>query len=104
MKKLLFSVLIILPSLLFSQVGIGTTSPAASAELDVTSTTKGFLPPRMTHAQRNAITSPEAGLRVWCTNCGSNGETQVFNGNDWTNISGTPASPANLNIKFLSQS
>ena len=36
-----------------AQVGIGTASPAASAQLEVTSTTKGFLPPRMTTAQRD---------------------------------------------------
>ncbi len=35
-------------------VGIGTTTPAASAQLDVSSATKGFLPPRMTTTQRNA--------------------------------------------------
>jgi hypothetical protein len=46
-------------------VGIGTTSPNASALLDLTSTTQGFLPPSMTSTQRNAITSPAAGLVVY---------------------------------------
>jgi hypothetical protein len=46
-------------------VGIGTTSPSASALLDLTSTTLGFLPPSMTSTQRNAITSPAAGLVVY---------------------------------------
>lgn len=46
-------------------VGIGTTSPDASALLDITSTTKGFLLPRMTPTQREAISSPPAGLVVW---------------------------------------
>lgn len=50
-------------------VAIGTTSaPNASAALDVVSTTKGFLPPRMTTAQKNAITTPAAGLMVYDTN------------------------------------
>jgi hypothetical protein len=40
---------------------------AASAQLDVVSTTKGFLPPRMTNAQRLAIASPAVGLEVYCT-------------------------------------
>ena len=48
-------------------VGINTTTPDASALLDVTSTTKGFLPPRMTTTQINAITSPAAGLVVYNT-------------------------------------
>jgi uncharacterized protein (TIGR02145 family) len=75
-------------SSVFSQVGIGTTTPNPSAELDVTSTTKGLLPPRMTQAQRNAILSPVAGLMVWCTDCVAAGELQVFNGTTWTNLFG----------------
>ena len=43
-------------------VGIGTTSPAATSILDLTSTTKGFLAPRMTTTQRDAIVSPATGL------------------------------------------
>ncbi|MFB3390063.1 hypothetical protein [Flavobacterium sp. LAR06] len=55
----------------YSQVGIGTTSPHASAILDITSINKGLLPPRMTTAQRNAIVWPTAGLLVYntTTNC-----------------------------------
>ena len=79
----------------YAQIGLGTTSPHASAKLDVSSTSKGFLPPRLTHAQKTAITSPVAGLSVWCTDCGSNGEMQVYNGYAWTNlVGGTAASPA----------
>ena len=74
---------------------VGTSSPHASAQLDVTSTSKGFLPPRMTHAERNAIASPvAAGLIVWCTNCGTAGELQVNNGTIWTNMIGGTASAA----------
>jgi hypothetical protein len=43
----------------------GTTN--ASAILDLTSTTKGFLPPRMTTTERNAIASPAAGLMIYNT-------------------------------------
>lgn len=50
-----------------NQVGINTASPNASAALDVSSTTTGFLPPRMTEAQRDAISSPSAGLIVYNT-------------------------------------
>jgi hypothetical protein len=48
-------------------IGIGTTSPNAAAKLDVASTTRGFLPPRMTTAQRNAISTPPAGLMIYNT-------------------------------------
>jgi hypothetical protein len=49
------------------EIGIGTSSPSASAILDITSTTKGFLPPRMTTTQKNAIATPAAGLVVYDT-------------------------------------
>jgi hypothetical protein len=42
----------------------------------------------MTAAQRNAISTPVAGLMVWCSNCGSNGEIQIYNGTDWVNFIG----------------
>ena len=70
-------------------IGIGTTSPDASAALDVTSTTKGLLPPRMTVSQRDEIINPQAGLFIWCSNCGVLGQAQIFNGWNWTNLSPT---------------
>ena len=66
-------------------VGIGTTSPNASALLDITSTTKGFLPPRMTGAQAEAITTPAAGLMIY-SNSG-NGTTITSTG--WWGYDGT---------------
>jgi hypothetical protein len=67
-----------------------------SAILDVKSTTKGFLAPRMTKVQRNAIASPAAGLQIWCSDCSSLGlgEIQNYNGSDW--ITATPSSTANI--------
>ncbi len=67
------------------------SSPDWSAMLDVSSTTKGFLPPRMTYTERNAITGAPAGLIVWCSNC-EFGELQVYNGTTWTNMVGGGAS------------
>ena len=61
-------------------VGIGTTNPHASAQLDVSSTTKGFLPPRMDSTQRNAIISPPAGLIIYNTT--TNG-LESWNGTKW---------------------
>ena len=76
-----------LPAL--SQTGIGTTSPDASAQLDVSSTTKGFLPPRMTEAERDAISSPADGLVIYQTD-GAVGLHVRYLGS-WVKIDGTNA-------------
>ena len=84
-KKLALSVVLI--ALNFStlaQVGIGTSTPDESAALDVESTTKGILFPRMTKVQRGDISNPVAGLTVYCTDCGD-GELQTYNGSSWVN-------------------
>lgn len=88
MKNVIITLLFVITSYLgiAQNVGIGTTSPNASAQLDVSSTNSGFLPPRMTYAQRNAIVNPAAGLIVYCTDC-ANGEMQYFNGTSWINMS-----------------
>jgi len=49
-----------------NKLSVGTPS-AASALMEITSTTLGFLPPRMTNAQKLAITTPAAGLVVYDT-------------------------------------
>jgi len=64
----LFSFLFIfLVNHIVGQTGIGTSTPEPSAQLDVSSTTKGFLPPRMTEAERDAISSPADGLVIYQT-------------------------------------
>jgi hypothetical protein len=74
------------------KVIVGASSEAsASAVLEASSTTQGFLPPRMNYYQKTQITSPVAGLTIWCSNCGVSGEMQVFNGGAWTNMSGVTA-------------
>jgi hypothetical protein len=65
-------------------VGLGTTSPNAAAALDVSSTSRGFLPPRMTTAQRDAISSPPEGLIVYNATRKS---LDVYNGAVWSSIS-----------------
>lgn len=62
-------------------IGIGVTSPNANAILDVTSTTKAFMPPRMTTAQKNAVASPAAGMVVYDTNMKG---ISFYNGTAWT--------------------
>ena len=61
-------------------VSIGTTSPEATAVLDVSSTTRGFLPPRMTTIQRNAISSPANGLVVYDTDLN---DLFIYESNRW---------------------
>lgn len=69
MKKLLVILAVIITFSLNAnaQVGIGIISPDGSAMLDITSTTKGLLAPRMTAAQRTAIGTPATGLVVYQT-------------------------------------
>jgi hypothetical protein len=50
-----------------AQTGIGTTTPDASAKLEIASTSKGFLVPRMTAAQKTAISLPATGLLIYQT-------------------------------------
>ncbi len=69
-------------------VGIATATPEPSAALDVSSTTKGFLPPRMSTEQRNGISSPVAGLVVFNT---SENVLNVYNGSAWASL--LPVSP-----------
>jgi len=49
------------------RIGIGTTSPHPSAKLEISSDSRGFLPPRMTSGQIEAIEDPANGLMVFCT-------------------------------------
>ena len=62
-----FLAAVVLTASTFAQVGIGTTDPNGSAALDITSTTKGLLPPRMTTDERDLITSAAKGLIVFNT-------------------------------------
>jgi|DEB0MinimDraft_6_1074348.scaffolds.fasta_scaffold00137_12 hypothetical protein len=55
----------------------------ASALLDVQSTTQGFLPPRMTDAEKNAIATPAAGLMIYNTDAN---QMSYYNGTSWVNF------------------
>lgn len=85
MKKvyqlLLTSLFAVFAFTLHAQVGVGTVSPAASAQLDVQSTSKGLLIPRMLDSERTGISSPATGLLVYQTN-GSAG-FYYFDGTTW---------------------
>lgn len=77
----------------FSQVGIGTVNPHPSAILDMKSTDKGFLPPRMNTTERNAVNGGvfAQGLTIFNTdiNC-----LEWWNGTIWFNACGNNAIPA----------
>lgn len=75
-----------------SQVGIGTDVPAASAQLDVYSKARGFLMPRMTTVQRDAITNPVNGLQIYntTTNC-----IDFYNSTGWNEVCAPKNTPIN---------
>lgn len=74
----------------------GTTTVAASAQVEIVSTTKGFLPPRMTTAQRDAISTPATGLSVYNTSTNTN---DYYSGSAWLNV-GQVLVPANNTTGF----
>jgi len=59
-----------------------SSAASSSAVLEANSTTQGFLPPRMTYAQRNLISNPATGLIIFCSDCGLYGEPQFYDGNN----------------------
>ncbi len=88
--KIIF-LFLIAGNILFAQTGIGTTTPHASAKLDVSSTNKGFLPPRVTLtgiSDNSTIASPATGLLVYNTgdNVGLTAGYYFWNGNAWATI------------------
>jgi hypothetical protein len=66
------------------QIISGGTSITASAQMEVISTTRGFLPPRMTQTQRNAIASPAIGLEIYQTDA-TEGK-YIYKSSGWTYI------------------
>ena len=74
-----------------SNIGIGTTTPNASAITEMNSTNQGFLPPRMTTTQRNAIVSPASGLQIYNSTTGC---LNFYSGSAWYEVCGTFISTA----------
>ena len=68
LKQFVFCMVWVMATLqLNAQTGIGTTTPDVSAKLDISSTTKGLLVPRMTATERGAIATPAKGLLIYQT-------------------------------------
>ena len=82
MKKFIYGFSLLFSFTLLAQVGIGTETPNASSLLDLSSTSKGLLVPRMTEAQRIAISNPPVGLLVYQTN----GQAFYYKDNFWWKI------------------
>jgi hypothetical protein len=94
MKKFVsffLSLLLLVISGLYGQVGVNTdgSAPDSSAMLDVKSTTRGVLLPRMTFEERNSIANPVEGLMIYCTDCTSDGlgVLSVFQAGKWKVVS-----------------
>ena len=106
MKKILILLAIFTTVATTAQsVGINDDGSAANASaiLDLKSTTQGFLPPRMTGAQRATITSPAQGLMIYCTDCGISGEPQYYDGTQWKNLIGGTATTSTARVTIGTQ-
>jgi hypothetical protein len=97
MKKSIFTPVLIVVLLMATnvkaQMGIGTATPNAAAQLDVSSTTKGFLAPRMTKTERDAIntvTSASKGLLIYQTD--NTPGFYYYDGTVWTALAGSSSS------------
>ena len=85
MKELIGVLVLATSFTCLAQVSIGTPTPHPSAALEINSTTKGFLLPRMTEAQMIEIDNAIEGLMVYCSDCSKKG-IYVFNGSEFTEI------------------
>jgi hypothetical protein len=104
MKKItLFLCAVVFTIGAFAQnVGINSdgSAPNASAQLDVKSTDKGFLPPRMSSEERDAIASPAAGLVIY--NASSN-KHEFYDGTKWYSFTSGPAAIAPTGMAYYSK-
>jgi hypothetical protein len=96
-KAFLIAGLLFVAKLTFAQVGVGTTQPHSSSILELNSTTKGFLPPRIALTATNAVsplTTPAAGLLVYNTATSGTSPNNVvpgyyyWSGTAWINLTG----------------
>lgn len=104
MKNKLLLLALLFPTLFFAQVGIGTTTPDASAKLEVSATDKGFLQPRValnsTNNAENTISNPATGLMVYNTATAGSGDTAVTpgvyynNGTAWQRVANQQSTTA----------
>jgi len=87
MKYLLCILGLVLCSTAVGQMGIGTNTPNASSILELKTTNKGFLPPRMTDVQRDSIAAPVTGLTIFNTISGC---LNIYIDTAWFEFCGVP--------------
>jgi hypothetical protein len=101
MKQLYFLMILLImaTSMASAQVGISAdnSDPDTLAILDVKSTTKGFLPPRMTLSQRYSIVFPATGLMIYNT---TDHKPNYWNGTKWMNFDGTDAQTLDIGDSY----
>jgi hypothetical protein len=78
-------------------MGLGVSAPNASAILEASSTTQGFLPPRLTTTERDSIANPVAGLTIWNS---TNTQLEVYDGSFWKNMVGLLVSPLKVGDEY----
>ena len=89
MNKIILSMgLFFIATNISAQHAIGTLSPEPSSAFDITSTTGGFLLPRMSNAERKLISNAAEGLQVYVTDY-NNGSLMIFDGSNWNVFSKT---------------
>lgn len=114
MKKIIFILVLFITSGAIHQLsaqntfpssgaaGIGTSTPNASSLLEISSTTKGVLLPRMTKTQRDAIAAPIEGLLVYQTN--SQPGFYYYDGTSWKSVLQLKKDLSNLNATSINLS
>jgi hypothetical protein len=97
-KTILLFFLVMTNWIVNAQIGINTSTPNPSAALDIVSSNKGLLPPRMTSANMTDIANPAEGLVVFCTDCSPTG-LYLYNQSTWSNMSVGSTPDASSSVK-----
>ncbi len=99
-KQILLILIVLFLGINIQAQVIISTNPSdeadTSAALEIRSTVKGLLPPRMTAEQRDAIYNPAPGLIIYCLDCGDHGVLQLRNNYNWVDLLYGPLSPTNV--------